>query len=143
MPPKVQEKKGISFVGISVILILVIIVIFLVLFTSVKGLLFGGTDGYQAVFLTNGQVYFGQVVNPNTRYVEVSDIYYLQLQQPLQDQKAGETEAQPQLTLIKLGNELHGPEDSMQINRDHILFFEKLKVDSKVVKAIEEYKLTK
>ncbi len=76
------------------------------------------------------------------RYVKVTDIYYLQLRQPLQNQQnAGEENApaQPDLTLIKLGNELHGPIDMMEINRDHLLFTEKLKDDSKVVQAITDY----
>jgi len=41
--------------------------------------------------------------------------------------------------LIKLGNEIHGPADSMIITKDHILFIEQLKDDSKVVRAIKEY----
>ena len=48
--------------------------------------------------------------------------------------------AQQQLVLIKFGTELHGPEDRMVINRDHILFWEDLKPDSTVVRSITNYK---
>ena len=41
--------------------------------------------------------------------------------------------------LIKLGNELHGPEDQMQITKDQVLFWENLKADGKVSKAIDSY----
>jgi len=50
-------------------------------------------------------------------------------------QKTDETD-KTKLELVKLGNELHGPEDQMSVNRDQILFIEKLKADSQVVKTI-------
>jgi len=33
---------------------------------------------------------------------------------------------------------LHSPENEMQINRDHILYFQKLREDSQVVASIEQ-----
>src|SRR6201985_2895939 len=39
---------------------------------------------YQAVFLTNGQVYFGKFGNVNSSYVKLTNIYYLQVQQAVQ-----------------------------------------------------------
>ena len=39
---------------------------------------------YQAVFLTNGQVYFGKVSHVDSSYVKIQDIYYLQVQQTVQ-----------------------------------------------------------
>lgn len=94
-------------------------------------------DGqYQAVFLTNGQVYFGKLSNVDRQYVELSDIYYLQVQQSVQpDEKA--TDDQPQVSLAKLGSELHAPEDVMHISRDQVLFWENLKSDGKVTEAIK------
>lgn len=97
--------------------------------------------GYQAVFMTNGQVYFGHFSNIDGVYAELTDVYYLQVQQPVQpaDTKA-KTADQSQVSLTKLGNELHGPKDRMHISRDQILFWENLKDDSTVVKAINQYK---
>ncbi|KKS44450.1 MAG: hypothetical protein UV05_C0006G0014 [candidate division CPR1 bacterium GW2011_GWA2_42_17] len=43
-------------------------------------------DNYQAVFLTNGQVYFGQINSINDNYVKLSNIYYLRLREALQSQ---------------------------------------------------------
>ncbi len=48
--------------------------------------------------------------------------------------------SQGDVSLLKLGNELHGPEDWMEINPAHILFIEELKPDGKVAKAIDAYK---
>lgn len=91
---------------------------------------------YQAIFLTNGQVYFCKLSNITDKYVICKDIYYLQVQQSVQP--ADQSKEQPQVSLAKLGSELHGPEDSMQINRDQVLFWENLKNDSKVVDAIKK-----
>lgn len=93
--------------------------------------------GWQAVFLSNGQVYFGQVARFTPQTVVLRQIYYLQTSGQLQ---AGDTPQPTDLALVKLGAELHGPTDEMIINRDHILFIETLKEDSRVVKAIEQFR---
>lgn len=107
--------------------------------------------GYQAVFLANGQVYFGHLKDLNGSYPQLTDIFYLVRQRPLQEAAGGEAAGgevvpggqeaiRPEYTLIKLGNELHGPKDMMRINRKHILFVENLKEDSMVVQKIKEFK---
>ena len=112
------------------------------------------TGPWYAVFLTNGQVYFGKLENVESQYPVLRDIYYLQIQQQVQPQppvpnQGGEGETQvipapqpqpPRLTLIKFGTELHRPKDYMRINRDHILYWQELSSDSQVVQAIARYK---
>lgn len=110
----------------------------------------GAEEGkWQAVFLTNGQVYFGHLKDADRQYGTLEEVYYLQVQQPLQETAAtttgqmagvGQQAGQQQLVLIKFGTELHGPEDKMVINRDHILFWEDLKSDSTVVRSIVQYR---
>lgn len=104
--------------------------------------------GYQAVFLTNGQVYFGKL-DFEGHWVKLTDIYYLQVTQNLQaagsgDQNTtatpGTAQNQSNIKLVKLGSELHGPEDAMYIDKDKILFWENMKDDSKVVTAIKQYR---
>ena len=63
----------------------------------------------------------------------------MQVNQPIQPVPKGQT-AQPEINLVKLGGELHGPVDEMKINRDQILLIEELRADSNLVKAIENYK---
>lgn len=92
-------------------------------------------DSYQAVFLTNNQVYFGKLADQDRAYVTLTDIFYLQVNQPLQP-----SQPNPNVSLVKLGNELHGPADWMEINRDQILFIENLRPDSQVVQGITKYK---
>lgn len=101
----------------------------------------GGKNNYQAVFLSNNMVYFGKLSNVTGEYVVLSDIYYLQLQNQngQNNQQNQNNQQQPQVSLTKLGNELHGPEDIMYINKKQIMFWENLKDDSKVTQAIQNY----
>lgn len=97
--------------------------------------------GYQAVFLTNGQVYFGKLAALNHKYVTITNIYYLQVQSNtgLQGSSSSGESSNSQVSLAKLGNELHGPKDKMYIASGQMLFWENLKDDSKVVQAIDKY----
>jgi hypothetical protein len=90
------------------------------------------TSQYQAVFLDNGQVYFGHITTQRAEYLELSQVYYLQ-----SGISALDTEAS--VALVKLGNEMHGPQDQMFIRNEHVLFVENLKDDSKVVQAIQQH----
>ncbi|MEO5690607.1 MAG: hypothetical protein ABIQ64_00270 [Candidatus Saccharimonadales bacterium] len=97
-------------------------------------------DRYQAVFLTNGQVYFGKINSMTGDTVVLKDIYYLQQAADVQKQEDEKDQAQNQLTLAKLGKELHGPEDVMYLERSQMLFWENLTNDSQVVKNIQQEK---
>ncbi len=96
---------------------------------------------FSAVFLSNGQVYFGTIEHTDDNYTVLKNIYYLQVASPLQQVPANGAQQQPQLVLVKLGNELHGPTDYMKINNQHIIFIERLKSNSKVMEAIKKYKV--
>ena len=97
-------------------------------------------DEYQAVFLTNGQVYFGKLQNATGDYLELTDIYYLQVDSEIQSgEEADAAATDSNVQLIKLGNELHGPQDEMQISAQQVLFWENLKPDSRVSEAIDNY----
>ena len=99
------------------------------------------SDKYQAVFLNSadGQVYFGKLKVLNDRYYELTDIYYVRVEQVQPDKNNSTSQAQQNISLAKLGNEIHGPQDVMYINRDSVMFWENLKDDGQVVKAITEY----
>lgn len=94
-------------------------------------------DTYQAVFLQGGQVYFGKITKFNETSVTLENIYYL---------RAGEYSqggtVSSDASLVKLGKELHGPEDVMYIERKNMSFWENLKTDGEVVKAIQDYEVS-
>jgi hypothetical protein len=114
------------------------LIVILLLVLAVAGVYFFRlppfSQKWQAVFLTNGQVYFGHMRPSVGNYVKLTNIYYLQVTQQLQP--AGQTV--PDIRLVKLGGELHGPEDAMYIMREQILFWENLKEDSRVVQGIKQ-----
>lgn len=146
-PAKRRSSKG------AWILVIAVIIVVVVLGVIFRDRLFGtggnsaSSSGFQAVFLTNGQVYFGKLSDTGDRYATMENIYYLQVTPVLQTKTEGQPGAaatssqqqQQQLSLVKLGNELHAPVDKMKINRDQILFIEDLKSDGKVVQAIRDY----
>ena len=129
--------------------ILTVVLLFsgtLVALAVIALLVFGGTKSessfvkegkYQAVFLNGGQVYFGKIDQFNSKYLSLKDIYYLRVNQQVQP---GTQQTTQDISLAKLGNELHGPDDEMFINRSEVQFWENLKDDGQVVKAITEYK---
>lgn len=93
-------------------------------------------DAWQAVFLTNNQVYFGKIDSLRGDYITLREVFYLQSNQTINsDQKeSGE------INLIKLGSEIHGPENAMHISKNQIIFWENLKPNSKIVKIISDYR---
>jgi len=81
---------------------------------------------YQAVFLTNDQIYFGHLKNISSDYLILHDVYYVRVDESSVAQ------------IVKLGiGEPHGPQDKMIINQDQVLFWENLKFDSTVVQTIQ------
>lgn len=82
-------------------------------------------DSYQAIFLSNDQIYFGHLKNINSDYLLLEDVYYVKI-----DGDSGGK-------LIKLGqSEPHRPTNEMMINKDQVLFWENLSPDSPVVQTI-------
>lgn len=93
---------------------------------------------YQAVFLDNGQVYFGKLSAINNQYFKLSDVYYFEADNTAQTsaETSGANTSSTAPQLIKLGKEIHGPRSEMVINEDQMLFFENITEDGAVGKAI-------
>jgi hypothetical protein len=144
-PAKKSKKSLLPWVGLAV---LVLALVGVLAWSLLRGSSVPGVDNgkFQAVFLTNGQVYFGKLKAVNGDYYKLSDIFYLQAngagQESDNPQEATNSES-PNVQLIKLGNEVHGPEDEMVIARGQVLFFENLKSDGKVSSTIDDYTKTK
>ncbi|HEX5395355.1 MAG TPA: hypothetical protein VFW52_03345 [Candidatus Saccharimonadales bacterium] len=96
------------------------------------------SNRYQAVFLTNNQVYFGKITTVNDKSVVLTDVFYIETPNSNQNNA---TSSNTNYTLRKLGDsELHAPEDKMVINTSQVIFWENLKDSSQVVTKIKEYK---
>lgn len=120
--------------------VLIVALVFLITFGSWnKGeARYVDTTKLQAVFLNGGQVYFGKIRSLNSEYMRLSDVYYLRVNQQVQPDAAQAATAND-ISLVKLGCELHGPEDQMIIKASQIIFWENLKSDGQVTKAVEEF----
>ncbi len=99
------------------------------------------SDRYQAVFLNTGQIYFGHLKNTDGDYLTLEQSYYTRSS----DLPADATPEQKQATannvsLVKVGDEVYGPENTMKIRAEQVLFWQDLKTDSKVSKAIDSAK---
>lgn len=92
------------------------------------------TNKLQAVFLNTGQVYFGHIKSLNDKYFVLTDIYYLQTT----GNNSSSTSAS-NVTLVKLGCELHEPYDQMVINSDQVTFWENLQDGGQVAKAVSTF----
>jgi hypothetical protein len=90
---------------------------------------------YQAVFLNNGQVFFGKLENAGSKYPLLKDVFYIQSNQD-------PVTKQVNSVITKRGSELHGP-DMMYINAKHILIIESVTSGSKVAQLIQESKTKK
>lgn len=85
---------------------------------------------YQAVFMENGQVFFGKLENMGSAYPLLKNVFYIR------QQVNPETKEVKQV-LIRRGNELHRP-NQMYINASHIAIIEPVSADSQVAKLIKE-----
>lgn len=91
---------------------------------------FTGSEKLSAVFLLDGQAYFGHLADvPWSDTVGLTDVYYLE--------DARKTTTDLPVGLLKRGGELHQPADGMQIRRDKILAIERVSLDSPIARAIE------
>jgi hypothetical protein len=87
---------------------------------------------YQAVFMDNGQVFFGKMKNTGSNYTLLRDVYYIGRQTSPDGKEVKNI-------LIKRGNEWHAP-DYMYINKLHIVIIEPVAANSRVEQLIKEAK---
>ncbi|HSX06333.1 MAG TPA: hypothetical protein VLG92_01270 [Candidatus Saccharimonadia bacterium] len=130
-----QIFNGVLLVGIALLIGLVALAVTRV--TSTNEGKFVSTNKYQAVFLNNGQVYFGNITSLNNQYVRMSNIYYLTQSAA---SSSSSSSSSSNYSLVKLGcQQIHDPYDAMVINRDQITFWENLQDSGKVVTSIKQF----
>lgn len=138
-PPK-KNKKGLILKIVGIVAAIVLLAGLAFAYNQLSGPMIE-SNKYQAVFLTNGQVYFGKLHRTGD-YYKLTNVYYLQASQSTNGSSSNPQQAATAnsgVQLIKLGNEVHGPEDAMVIDKSQVLFFENLKNDGKVVDSITKY----
>jgi hypothetical protein len=124
---------------LAAIVILIVAVILLVASGVKSEDSYVDTGKLQAVFLNTGQVYFGNVKAMNDKYFVLTNIYYLQTANNSSSSSAPSSNANTNVTLVKLGCELHEPYDQMVINRTSVTFWENLQDGGQVAKAVSTF----
>lgn len=89
--------------------------------------------GYQVVYLTNGQAYFGKLQNTKGEYLVMKEPYTAQ---SVAQGEAAESAAAT--TLLKVSQQVYGPQDSIAIKSDQVSFWQNLRSDSKVAAALTQ-----
>jgi len=141
-PRKKETSKGMRLAAVGLLFAVTVLVV------AVLGVLFVGPNGdqskfvnsgkWQAVFLTNGQVYFGKLNEVSKDYFRLDNIYYL-TQNTSTDSK-GNTTTDGNYTLVKLGcQQIHDPYDEMVIERSQVSFWENLQDGGKVATSIKQF----
>jgi len=90
-----------------------------------------GRAQYQAVFLANGQTYFGRYYDRIGAYGKIEDVYYLQTT------TAADSNAAPDTRIVRRGHELHEPGSRMLVPKSAILFVEDLSASSPIAQFMQ------
>lgn len=138
-----KKSSKLSWIIIAFVVLASLAVVGWMLWSNSRPAAAVDSSKYQAVFFTNNQVYFGKLTQLSKDKMKLTDVYYLQSQSgedgdSENPQKTSSEQTGPRL--IKLGSEIHGPEDAMIISTEHVLFYENLKTDGQVAQSIEQYK---
>lgn len=141
--PAKARKEGKRF-KLPLILILVLVVLGAAGWFGYSALSGGGlaidSSKYQAIIISNNQHYFGKLENHNAEFFKLTDVWYAQKNTSTGADATQQSDSGAEVNLVKLGQEIHGPEDAMYISKDQVLYYENLKSDGKVTQAIERYK---
>ncbi len=125
---ELKRKKGDSNVtmtkGKKISLIAGILLVAWLLISLVANLL-----SWKAVFLDNGQIYFGRGVNvPVAPMLTLRNVYLLRVDSA--------TSSSPVVTAIT--EQVQAPRDTISINKNHILYIQDLRGDSPLVEGLEK-----
>lgn len=143
MPKRKRDSKLMRILSGSMLVLAALIIALTALYLGIGGSndeqKYVDKKKFQAIFLNGGQVYFGKVRSLNNKFITIDNIYYLRVNQQVQPNQSTAKTSDQDVSLAKLGCELHGPTDVMVINRDQVLFWENLKSDGQVTKAVDAY----
>ncbi len=114
---------------ISRISLIAIVVLILWFFVG----LISSASSWKAVFIDNGQVYFGKGWwLPFSDTVTLRHVYYVR------PQDGATTTGAQSLQVLSLQEEPQSPKSTLDINKSHILYIEYLNTNSTLAKAIVE-----
>lgn len=94
---------------------------------------------YQVVLLANDQVFYGKLHKVNSSFPYLTDVYYLNPQEPALDKQGRPIKGAGQkFSVVKRGiDEIHQPTDRMYFSRENILYWENVGLNSLVARGIK------
>jgi hypothetical protein len=90
---------------------------------------------YHAIFLTNGQVFFGHITDVRKQSIRLGNVYYIQTRTNMQTKETANV-------LVLRGKEWHRPSHTT-INMQHVLWVETVAEESDVANLIGKLKMQK
>lgn len=97
---------------------------------------------YYVVHLTNGQIYYGQIMSADDSTIKMADVYYFESYKEAQSVATSQNYAlqgqeQTIFRLVRRGTDKPATTDhDLYVNRSAVLFWEKLADDSDMMKMI-------
>jgi hypothetical protein len=130
--PAKRKKPYMIWVKIAAGIVAVVVIVLAVLWSrgSFDAQQIDGSK-YQAVYTLDGKMYFGKLQNSTGTYLVVKKPYTTQTTQ------TEDKTAEAQTTLVKVSGQVYGPEDSIALKSDQVVFWQNLRSDSKVSQAIQ------
>lgn len=116
--PPMGKNINKVLVGIVVVLSMVLIVLVALQFLFMK-------DGYYAVYLRTGDIYFGKIVK--FPYFGLKNVYTIQMTQ----------DPSNPLRIQKFTDVFWGPEDYLKLNRDEVVWYTQLKSDGQLYQLLK------
>lgn len=88
------------------------------------------------VVLNNGQTYFGYLSDTDKPFVTLRSAFYPKDPSSV---KNTNSDVKRHISLFEFGDEIFGPEPTMRINREDIVYYATMRADSKINTAINEH----
>lgn len=126
------------WIAIIVVTVLILAGISWIILSRAQPVVTGiNTSRYQAVYLANGQIYFGKLETLGSSKMRLTNVYYLQTKTDTASTDTKDQSTNGNFQLIKLRGAVYGPSDEMIISNDQIIYFQNLEDNSKAAELIK------
>jgi len=136
---KLKSSKSNLILAVTALVVSVVGVVWLMQQLYQANLQRIDTSKYQVVYLVNGQAYFGKLQNTSGDFLVLKSPYIAQSVENT-DKNSTSGVGATQTTILKVTDQVYGPDDSIAIKSSQVAFWQNLRDDSKVTKAVNSQK---
>lgn len=134
---KLRSVKGHIVLTVSFVLVGIVSIVWLAQQVYQANLQRIDTSKYQVVYLVNGQAYFGRLQNTSGDFLVLKSPYIAQSIENTDKEATDTDSATTQTTLLKVTDQIYGPDNSIALKSSQVAFWQNLRDDSKVSQAIK------